>query len=84
MLGNESTVRLKCIGKALVYSNTTSIINMGLQGAKPPGSYRNFNVELAWEGFHQNTGQLSQLSKYRWKLSFYRKYRNYLQVCHAC
>ena len=28
-------------------------------------------------GFYQNTGQFSQLSKYRRKLPFYRKYRNY-------
>ncbi len=35
-------------------------------------------------GFHQNTGQFSQLSKYRRKLSFYRKYRNCRRACQAC
>ncbi len=33
--------------------------------------------------FHKNTGQFSQLSKYRRKLSFYSKYRNYRRTCHA-
>ncbi len=31
----------------------------------------------------QHTGQFSKLSKYRRKLSFYRKYRNYRSPCHA-
>ncbi len=34
-------------------------------------------------GFHQNSGQFLQFSKYRRKMSFYRKYRNYRPACHA-
>ncbi len=41
------------------------------------------NPSRSLEVFHRNTAQFSNFSKYRRKLSFYRKHRNYRWACHA-